>query len=308
MKNIPRFMHDSKKKALLLTAALLLYLFVSPALAPAKEVVVIKDIEIKPYRDAIEGFKSACGCVVRELELSDAGALEEAVEARPDAVVAVGTEAFRKVKTIKNIPVIYIMVMPSEADASALSADNVSGVSMDIAPETYLTAIAGLFPGAKRIGVLSDPAHTGLFVQEAAAVARGWGIGLVVKTIRDPRQVPVFLDELRDNVDVLWMLPDSTLVNPDTVNYLMLFSFQHDLPVFSFSKRYVSLGAVAALNINPYDMGAQAGEIARRVTHGGKGPIRSYAKHPRLIVNRKVAAKMGVEINNEVAGHAETIE
>lgn len=281
-------------------------LLVSPFPAVSHEVIVVKDTDLKPYREAIRGFRSACACTVKELELPYNSSISRHAYDRADALVAVGTKVFRKVKVIRDIPVVYIMVMPSET--AGLTADNVSGVSMDIAPETYLTSMLKLFPSASKIGVLSDPEHTGPFVEAAEAAARERGVTLVVKTIRSPREVPDLLNELRDRIDVLWMLPDSTLVNSETIDYLMLFSFENSVPVFSFAKKYVERGAVAALTVDPFDLGAQAGELSRRLTNGGKGPIRTYARNPRLIVNRKIAAKMGARVNREMIQSAETVE
>jgi len=301
-RNMPRI----TLKAILAVAALQLCLLGAPFPAFASDIIIIKDTDIKPYRDAIDGFKSSCGCPVREFDLSDAGEIDKAIKGRPDAIVAVGTQTFRKIKTITNIPLIYTMVMPSESADSP--GNNVSGVSMDISPETYLESIVGLFPEAKRIGVLFDPEHTGLFVQESTASARAKGITLVRKPMRDPRQMPALLDELRNKVDVLWMLPDETLIHPDTVDYLLLFSFQNNMPLFSFSKKYVEQGAAAALRINPFDMGVQAGGLARALLQGGQGPLRVYARSPKLIVNRKVCVKMGVRFNDDIVRHAENVE
>jgi putative ABC transport system substrate-binding protein len=240
------------------------------------------------------------------MDLSDTGALEDAIKARPDAVLAVGSTALRKMKAIKSVPVIYLLVIPSEADAHA--SNNVSGVDMDISPETYLNTMLQLFPGVKRIGLLSDPEHTGPFVEEAAVVARARGITLLVKKISDSRRAPALLNELRGTVDILWMLPDATVVNSETINSLLLFSFQNKAPIFSFSEKYVKLGAVAALLIDPFDMGAQAGKMARDLFQGVKSPLRVYARGARLMVNRKVAEKIGVRINDELVRNAEKVD
>lgn len=306
MNIVSRNKHRIPLKSILAVAALQLCLFSAPVNAFASDIIVVKDAEIKPYRDAIEGFKSSCNCTVREFYLSDIDAIERAIKERPDAVVAVGTQAFRKLKAIKNVPLIYIMVIPPEM-ADSLG-DNVSGVSMDIAPEAYLDSITGLFPDAKRIGVLFDPEHTGAFVRDSAASARAKGIMLVKKAIRDPRQMPALLNELRNKVDVLWMLPDETLIDPDTIDYLMLFSFQNNMPLFSFSKKYVEHGAAAALKINPFDMGVQAGELAQVLLQRRGGHLRVYARSPKLIVNRKVCAKLGVRFNDDIVRHAENVE
>jgi len=293
-------------KTLLMATAVAARLFLAPHSASATDVLLVKDADIKPYRDAIQAFKETCDCSVRELDLSDMGALEQAVKARPGAIVSVGAQAFRKIKQIRHVPLIYMMVMPSET-ADGLG-ENVSGVSMDIAPAKYLTTMTELFPGAKRIGLLFNSENTGRFVREASAAAREKGISLITKTVRDPRDAPALLDELRDKVDLLWMLPDAALMNSETIDHLLLFSFQNSVPVFTFSKKFTEMGACAALTITPDGMGKQAGEMVRSLSQGTKGPLRAYASPPHLIVNTKVSVKLGVRINDELVQHAEKVE
>ncbi len=293
-------------KTLIITTTLALRLFVAPLPALASDVLIIKDADIKPFQEAIQGFTKTCGCSIRVMDLTDPAALEKAVKARPAAVVAIGTQTLRKIKTIKSVPIIYAMVMPSEATEA--SGGNVSGISMDIDPGKYLDTMTRLFPHPIRIGVLFDPEHTGPFVQEAAADARARGIPLVLRKVRDSQEVPALLDDLRGKIDVLWMLPDATLVNSDTVNYLMLFSFQNNVPIFSFSERIVEMGAVAALKIDPADMGAQAGEMTNTLIQGGKVATRAYARTSHLVVNTKVGAKIGVHLNGELVQNAEKVE
>ncbi len=281
-------------------AALLLCLFCASLPASAADVILINESNIKPYRSAADGIRSSCTCSVQEFDLEDADEIEAALREAPAAVVAVGTNAFRRAQGIRNIPLVYSMVIP--ADTAGALAENMSGVSMDIAPGEYLDAMTGLFPDAKRIGLLYDPENTGQFVRVAEAAARDRGITLIAKQVRDPRRVPALLDELRKNIDVFWMLPDKTIIQPETVDYLMLISFQSGLPVFSFSVKYLDRGAAAALTISPFDMGVQAGKLVRSVTADRKGPVRNYARGATLTVNRKVCTKLGVRINEERTG------
>jgi putative ABC transport system substrate-binding protein len=299
-------MSNGKLKAAIVAAVVVACLVFLPRPASAKDVIIIKEAEIKPFREAIEGFKSACGCRAEEVAFSDKNLLKKIEKARPAAVFVVGTQAFEKATAIRDVPIIYTMVMPSEE--VFLPADNVSGVRMDVAPKTWLKTMTALFPGVKRIGVLSDPELTGPLVREAEAAARDLGVTLVVKSISDPRNAPAFLNEFRNAIDLFWMLPDSTVVTSETLDYLMLFSFQNNLPVFSFSKKYVSNGAAAALAIDPFDMGAQAGEQYRILSKGGKGPLRAYARTARLLVNRKVIEKMKVQTSREILQNAESVE
>lgn len=299
--------YRSKAQTLFLAIAACFGLLVSqPGSAEACEVLVVKSADLKPYQEVIRGLADAGKCVVRELRLKDEEGIEKILQRPADVVVAIGTTAFRKVRTIKDLPVVYTMVMPTETARSL--PPNISGVSMNVSPEASLSAIREVFPKAKRVGLIYDPQHTASFVEEAVRAAGAAGVELVVKQVHNPSEVPGSLDSLRDRMDVFWMLPDPTLVTVETIDYLLRFSFQHDLPVFSFSKKYVEMGAVAALDLDLYDMGVQAGEMASVLAASGAGPVRVYARKSHLLVNAKVASKMGLRIQSELMKKVKNVE
>ncbi len=290
---------------LLASAALELCLFCMPLFA-SSPIVLIKESDIKPYSRAIEGFRGFCGCTVLEFNVEETDAIEQALKEHPAAVVTVGTNAFRKARGIRNLPLVYSMTIP--ADIAEPLPDNVSGVSMDIAPEEYLDAIRGLFPDAKRIGLLYNPENTGQFVRDAEIAARSRQLTLVAKSITDPRRMPALLDDLRKSIDVFLLLPDKTLIHPDALDYVMLVSFQNNLPVFSFSSRYLDRGAAAALTVSPFSMGAQTGILVRQLMNGTKGPLRHYSRNAKLVVNKTVCTKLGVRFNEETVRSAEKVD
>ncbi len=254
----------------------------------------------------LRGIKDSCSCTVRELKLPEDEGVEKILKASPNAVLAIGTSVFKKVKEIKGLPVIYTMVMPSET-AGPLR-PNISGVSMDSDPAESIAAIMGVFSKAKSIGIVYDPHYTAALVEEAVKAAASAGIDLVVKQAHDQREIPRLLDELRGRIDVLWMLPDPTVINTAMVDYLLNFSFQYNVPIFSFSNKYVEMGAVAALVADPYNMGVQAGEIVNRLSAGRSNATRAYARTSHLTINTKVAAKMGLKIKDEILRRANIFE
>jgi putative ABC transport system substrate-binding protein len=277
-----------------------------PVPAESFEIIVVKNADLKPYREVLRGIRDSCGCTVRELKLQEDEGAEKILKKSPDAVLAIGTSVFKTVRDIKGLPVIYTMVMPSETEG--LPRTNISGVSMDIDPAAAIAAMTEVASGARRIGVLSDPRYTAAFVGEAAKAAAAAGVELVVKQVHDARDVPRLVEELRNRIDILWMLPDPTVTTPTVVDYLLQFSIQQNVPVFSFANKYVEMGAVAALVVDPYAMGVQAGEIVHRLSAGRTDALRVYARSPRLTINRKVAAKMGLKIGDEALKRANTIE
>jgi putative ABC transport system substrate-binding protein len=287
---------------------LILLFFLSAVSSQANDVVVLKSANIKPYEDALKGFKSSCGCNVREVEPVQFGAgTMKQDHFKGDMVLAIGMDALRSAQTVADLPVIYAMVLPSEFPGQIKN--NVSGVSMDVPPAKILETIREVFPGATRIGIVYNPKHDDSLISEALCAAQQRGIGLVLKAAGAPSEVPSLIDQMRGRIDVFWMLPDATVTTPEIVKYLLLFSFRNKVPVFSFSGKYVEMGAVAALNIVPYDIGVQAGELAKKLSNGWRNgtPIRVDARMTKLSVNRTVARKLGIRISDDVLGKANNV-
>lgn len=311
MKYLFKYLFPSKSSC---TGALLVILTVLTFVATGRisaasscDILVVKNADLKPYEEAIRGLREASTCRVRELKLSTGEEVAETVvRLRPDAVVVVGTGAFKQCAAVKGLPVIHLMVMPSEA-ARALR-PNISGVNMDPAPAAYFSAMAEVLPRAKRIGLVYDPRFTGVYVADAEKTAWSMGISLVTKRVDSPSSMPAALDELRGKIDVLWMLPDPTVVTAGTVELLMQFSFRTNVPIFSFSRKYVEMGAVASLDVDPHDMGTQAAGVANRMIEDATVPMRVYARKHDLTINEIVAAKMGIAIGSGEAGRAKHID
>lgn len=276
-------------------AVLLLWGF--PAFAA--EVVVVQGERLAPFEAALHGFRDTAG--VRSVErfvLSDlrgADVVRAVREAHPRLVLAVGRDALMKVREIREIPVVYVMVPPSAtADATGR---NVTGIEMDVPAERYLS-LCGKQLGGKRVGIIHNPAKTGALVQEARQTAERLGITLVVRRADDPREAVRELSSLQGKVDALWLLPDPTVVTRDTMDAFARFSLQHRVPVVAFAAKYLQQGAVAAIEVDPAEMGRQAGRMARRILDGAS-PQAETPEHPaktRLKVNQSVARHLGITL------------
>ncbi len=164
-----------------------------------------------------------------------------------------------------------------------------------------------IFPGKKRIGVIYDPRNTGAFFEDAVKAARAAGLELISQQIHDPSRLPAALSAMQDRIDIFWMLPDPSVVTTENVDLLLRFSFQRAVPIFTFSRKYVDMGAVASLDLDPYDIGVQVGELANRLKTGS-GSVREYARTSLLTVNRNVAAKMGLAITDETMRRVKGID
>ncbi|HAM50564.1 MAG TPA: hypothetical protein DCP92_07640 [Nitrospiraceae bacterium] len=293
-------------------ALLASFVFVlQPIISEAHDVAVIKSADIKPYDDALSGFESSCDCTIKEIpyQESDRTAIPKSIaQLHPDAVFAIGMDAFQGAQVMKNIPVVYAMVpqLPSPLTAK----QNFYGVSMTVSPEKQLDTILELIPTAKRIGIIYDPQKTESFVREASQGALAKGIILIIRKANKPSDVLSLIASMQGKIDVFWMLPDTTVINAETVNSLLLFSFQNKVPIFTFAAKYVEMGALAALSIDPVDLGFQAGEIAKKLLDKSKGQIAAQVA-PRktvLTINKTIAKKLGIEINKTILEKAYVVQ
>lgn len=291
---------------------LLLFLILKTGLAEAgQDVLAVQSLEIAPYEEAIEGFASACNCKVKRLftarlQIPD---LEIKIrQIRPDLVLATGMEALLKVEGIKHVPVVYLMVLNHPSLPAA--GKNITGASMHIAPEKQLRTALKALPGTKKIGLLYDPDRSFDFVRAAQLAAEKTGITLIAKKVHSPRDVPYMIDDMKGNIDLFWMLPDITVITPETVESLILFSMENNVPVLSFSKKYVELGALMSIGIDAFDMGRQAAGMADKILSGKDvADVRPvYARKAVVWLNMKVAKKMKIAVDDEFVSRVDIIK
>ncbi len=283
-----------------ITLVLVLLVFIVPAPAGAgQDVVVLQSFRVKPYEQALKGFSSVNPANIKRLVISEQKGVDiqkKIRQADPALVLAVGMEALSAAKKLKDIPVVYLMVLNPQAILNG--EENVTGVSMYIPPDKHLAALMETLPGTRTIGSLYDPGRTGPFVEQARKVAAKLQVRLVATEIRDPKQAPSLVAAMKDQIDVFWMLPDLTVITPETVEFLLLFSFENKIPLFTFSEKYVEMGAFLSMDIDAFDMGRQAGEMALQIQAGEDvARIRqTYARKAIVSTNLLIARKLGIKI------------
>ncbi len=294
----------------LLKTFIVLFIMLFPSLASAADVVVVQSIRIKPYNDVLKGFKDTCNCSVEHIVLSELGRsnLRRKInKTRSSLVLTIGMDAYRKSRASNSLPTIYTMILDPLKTVSSTA--STTGISMSISPERQLNTLKEALPGINKIGLLYDPARSGKFVKQALLDSKTAGIELIAKEVHSSKDVPDATKEIKDTVDALWMLPDLTVVTPETFKFMLLSSYQSNIPLISFSAKYVEMGALLSLNIDEYDIGRQAGEMAVKFFTGTTLDQieQTDARSTRLTINKTTAKKLGIPINNKTLNEARII-
>jgi putative tryptophan/tyrosine transport system substrate-binding protein len=241
--------------------------FLIPATAWSYDLLIVQSQRSPAYDDVLRGLRSVARVSERVVVLTDYNDIDLvriAREESPVAIVTLGDNALAAARKVRQTPVIALMALSYRAGMTGHPA--MTGVVVQPSPERYLPLFDSI--KARRVGIISNSAHSGAYIRQARKAAAGLGIELVVREVKSPREVPGQLDSLAGQVDALWMLPDSVTASGEAADAHFLFSAGHRVPVVVFSSAYLAAGAALALDIDRFDMGRQAGEMAAALVEG----------------------------------------
>lgn len=277
-------------------------------------VVVVVSQDAAPYREALAGFRKELergnGILtfqVLQLQGDSARAaqvLAQAGAGKASLVLALGTLATREsLQRYHGVPVVAGMILtPSEIEG----APNATGVFLQFPVETELEWLARLLPGQRRVGVLYHSAEAKDRIAQAQKLAAGVNLNIQAYEVDAPQQIPDALQSLSNRADVLWGITDPMIYNAETAKSLLVFSFQHQIPLVGQSTPWVKAGALYALDRDYGDIGVQCAQLAAKILEG-KAPSSLTPMAPRKVkyaLNRRTAAQRKVEFPDRVVRDA----
>jgi ABC-type uncharacterized transport system substrate-binding protein len=278
-------------RALFLCIALSI-LSVCPAWAA--DVLIVQSGRSVAYDEALRGFRESCkrsSLTVVLTDYAEVDVVRLVKEEQPRLVLAVGDRALQASRKVRQVPVVGLMALSLNL---ARESGAVGGVGLLPSPERYLELFRSM--GAKRVGLVHDPSRSGYYLKRAQAAAQRQGLQLVVRTVGAAHEVMGRLEQLKGQVDALWMLPDTTAVTAATVEAWFAFASTQQLPLVAFSEQYLKSGATAVLDIDRADLGRQAGDLANSLLAAGSRPATQDARSFHLRTNGSVAARLGVPL------------
>ena len=228
-----------------------------------------------------------------------------------DVIVAISTPSAQAVvAATKEIPVVYSAVTDPVAaqlvPTMEASGTNVVGVSDALALEDQIDLIQRLVPDVKNIGMVYNPgeANSVVVVEALRKLLSERDINLVEATAARTVDVGAAARSLVGKVDAIYTNTDNNVVSA----YEALVKVGNDaqIPLIASDTDSVGRGAIAALGINYYNLGRQAGELVDRILQGEQaGEIPSeYGQELELYINLDAAGKQGVTISEDIIAEA----
>lgn len=266
-----------------------------PSLAQAYDVLVLQSRRDPAYEEVLKGFRAGHRFSERVVVISDYAEVDiprMVREERPALVLALGDSALTAAKRVRQIPVISLMSLGVHGQRDTHS--NLACIGMYAPPERYLALFQDL--KARRVGVIHNPGKSGWYLRQARQAAARMGIELIVREVNAPRDTLTRLNELKNRVDALWMLPDTVAVTRETAEAYFRFSQEERIPVVSFAGPYLGLGAAAVLEIDRAELGRQAGDMAAELLREGESVCQpaAWPRATALRTNPSVLRNLGI--------------
>ncbi len=286
------------------------------AVPAAQEIAILKSADIAAYTQTVTAFTEALGpsFVYSTYDLhgdaQEGRKLARKVRASDASLVlAVGLKAAIAAKLeLVDVPVIYCMVIdPSRYD---LKAPNLTGLLLEIPIERHLSAVRQALPAVRRIGVLYDPAKSQSLVDDARRQARMQGFELIAKGVASDRDVAAAARQVMSQIDLLWLIPDSTVLSEDSLRFLLDLAMEHNIPTVGFSPEFVRSGALLSLSVSYADTGRQAAQLGKRFLNGeglDAGGRLVPPSHSRITINLRTLRFLGLTIPPDMLRQAESV-
>lgn len=281
-----------------------------PALPGSRRVriVVLMSQDIKPYQDALKGFRKQLEEMKIPVDL-DLRRLEgKAQEGSFDLMLALGTPATKLATAWASKPVVSGLALRS-SDLGPPSA--MTGVYLQFPVEVELQSIRRFLPRHRRVGVVYSRIENQDRIDQALRVAGGMSLQLVPRPVDSPREIPQSLKSLDHEAEVLWGVADETVLTPQTAEAFLLYSMRNHIPFIGLSSPWVQAGALYALDRDYEDVGRQCGEMAARILNGESvgSVLREPPRKVRYSINLRTARRMNLAIPGELLrGAVEVIE
>lgn len=239
----------------------------------------------------------------------------EFVEKKKNLIIAHSTPCLQAAMMVtRDIPIIFLAVAnPYLINAGRTPDDhlpNVTGVASTGPIKQTLVFIKEVMPRVKRIGTLWTPSelNSEYYFQLAREAAAELNLEIIAVPVSSPHDVLVGAQVLvSKKIDCFFPISDNT-INASFASIARV-AEENSLPLFGSFLLAAYNGACAALGLDFFSMGYEAGKLAIRVKNG-ENPASIpfiYPKEVKLYLNLLAAKKQGISFSADILKRADEI-
>ncbi|MCX7769800.1 MAG: hypothetical protein N2202_01830 [Proteobacteria bacterium] len=277
-----------------------------PSFAHSVDLVIIQSTIIQPYERLVKSIKENYPDEFKRFILTEytgKDLIGDIRDANPSIIVTIGSDALKLAeKNFENLPIISLMIPQTNTFKK-----NVINIPMILELERQLTIINNFMPKIRSIGIIYSESFLPQILK-AKEVANILGVNLITIKIHSNKEVPKALNELKNRIDALWLIPDFDVLIPETTEFFYLFSIENQKPLLTFSSKYVYQGALMSIETDVPSMGKLTVSIIEQIIAGKKPTASMISPRPLVTINGKIAKKMGIIFNKQAIKEAKIIE
>jgi putative tryptophan/tyrosine transport system substrate-binding protein len=216
----------------------------------------------------------------------------------------------------KDIPIVFTSVTDPVGAQLVQSMEkpggNVTGTT-DTHPDAIPKTVQFIdkYVKGNRVGMIynSGEQNSVAQVETVKKAMKRTDLKIVPVSVSTSAEVKQAAESLVGKADCIYIITDNTVVS--ALESVIQVASDHNIPLFVGELDSVKRGGFAAYGFDYYDIGYEAGEMAVQILKDGKKPSDlpvQYPKKLKLLINKKAAKDMGIELNPEWDSIAEYIE
>lgn len=239
----------------------------------------------------------------------------EFVKKKKNLIIAHSTPCLQAAMMLtRDIPIIFLAVANPYLINAGRSPDdhlpNVTGVASTGPIKQTLVFIKEVMPRAKRIGTLWTPSelNSEYYFQLAREAAAELNLEIIALPVSSPHDVLVGAQVLvSKKIDCFFPISDNT-INASFTS-LARVAEENSVPLFGSFLLAAYNGACAALGLDFFSMGYEAGKLAVRIRNGENPAVVPFINptEVKLYLNLLAAKKQGINFSTDVLRKADEI-
>lgn len=179
---------------------------------------------------------------------------------------------------------------------------NVTGVACPQPIAQQLDLIKKITPNAKTIGVLysSNEDNSKLNVEKFTELAEKEGYTVLAYPVPSSNEIASTMAVMTSKVDAIWVPQDNAIAS--AFKTVVASNKEAKVPIFSSADTMVKEGGLASVVVSQHGLGVSTGKMVAKILKGAKPadtPV-DVVDQGAPIINKKVAAELGIQIPEEV--------
>ncbi|MCX8029651.1 MAG: hypothetical protein N2712_06635 [Brevinematales bacterium] len=216
---------------------------------------------------------------------------------RPNVVVAVGISVLENLIGKVQIPVVFSMVI-NYKKFGIEKYNNITGVSLQVPPESIFFNFKTVYPNFRKVGVICSKDYFNLFIQPSVdSVKFSLDVEIVPVLIPSSKDFVSAYNSLSKNVDVMWMVPDTTVLDKNSIVYFITESYKFLKPTIVYSEPFVKAGGLFSVSPNYSSVGSQVALMVRKIVEDKVQPSKieiAPVVGTFTTINRELARKLNI--------------